>query len=145
MCDNKSEFAFFGAVASVAALFVFLEQLTNGEGIMSSHNPNAKQNDDLNGEDFSSGNSNESRELFKRALSEALDSKIQDSEEKIKDMEMPGPSRRHKIRMNRLFRERVGGSFLPFPEADNIYERARSRFVIKFKINEISNRRKKRR
>ena len=85
---------------------------------MSSHNPNAKQNDDLNGEDFSSGNSNESRELFKRALSEAMDSKIQDSEEKIKDMEMPAPSRRHKIRMNRLFREQVGGSFIPFPEVD---------------------------
>jgi len=142
LCDNKSEFAFFGAVASVAALFVFLEQLTNGEGIMSSHNPNAKQNDDLNGEDFSSGNSKESRELFKRALSEALDSKIQDSEEKIKDMEMPAPSRRHKIRMNRLFRERVGGEFLPFPEEDNLYERVRSKLITKLKINELLDRRK---
>ncbi len=67
------------------------------------------------------------------------------NEEEIKDIEIPPPSKRHKIRMNRLFRERVGGSFLPFPEEDTIYERVRSHFIIKFKINEFSDRRKKRR
>ncbi len=67
------------------------------------------------------------------------------NEEEIRDIEVPPPSKRHKIRMNRLFRERVGGSFLPFPEEDTIYERVRSHFIIKFKINEISDRRKKRR
>ena len=46
---------------------------------------------------------------------------------------------------DRLFRERVGGSFLPFPEADNLYERLRSRLVINFKIDEFSDRRKERR
>ena len=61
------------------------------------------------------------------------------------DVEIPSPDRRHKIRMNRLFRERVGGSFLPFPEADNFYERWRSRLVIKLKINECFDCRKKRR
>ena len=66
-------------------------------------------------------------------------------EEVISDIELPPPSKRHKIRMNRLFRERVGGSFLPFPEEDNIYEKVRSYFVIKFKINEFSDRRKERR
>ena len=67
------------------------------------------------------------------------------SEEEINDIEVPPLSKRHKIRMNRLFRERVGGAFIPFPEVDNFYERARSNFVIKFKVNEFSDRRKKRR
>ena len=67
------------------------------------------------------------------------------NKEKIKDIKIPPLSKRHKIRMNRLFRERVGGSFLPYPEADNFYERVRSKVVVTFKINEISDRRKKRR
>ena len=71
--------------------------------------------------DFFEGMSDEKLELFRRALSDAMDSKICDIEEKIKDMEIPPPSKRHKIRMNRLFRECVGGSFLPFPEEDNLY------------------------
>ena len=61
-------------------------------------------------------------------------------EEAFKDIELPPPSKRHKIRMNRVFRERVGGTFLPFPEVDNIYDRVRSKLVIKLKINEISDR-----
>ena len=69
---------------------------------------------------------------------------IQKQEEEIKDMELPPLSKRYKIRMNRLFRERVGGAFLPFPEEDTLYERARSKLVIKLKINERSARRKKR-
>ena len=66
------------------------------------------------------------------------------NEEAFKDIEIPPPTKRHKIRMNRLFRERVGGSFLPFPEADNLYERIRSKIVIKLKINEFFDRFKKR-
>jgi len=65
-------------------------------------------------------------------------------EEERKDIEVPPPTKRYKIRMNRLFRERVGGSYLPFPEEDTLYERVRSRFIIKFKINEFLERRKKR-
>ncbi|MBQ7363663.1 MAG: hypothetical protein IJW48_04330 [Clostridia bacterium] len=84
-------------------------------------------------------------ELFKRALSEAMDSKICELEKKSEDKELPPPSKSHKKRMNRLFRERVGGDFLPFPEADNLYERIRSKLVIKLKINELLDKRKKRR
>ena len=76
--------------------------------------------------------SDENRELFKRALTEALESKIDNIAEETKDAEI-SPSRRYRIRMNRLFRERVGGSFLPFPEVDNLFERARSKTVINFK------------
>ena len=50
---------------------------------------------------------------------------------------------RHRIRMNRLFRERIRSSFLPFPEVDNFYERARSKVVVKLKINEFIDRRKR--
>ena len=40
-------------------------------------------------------------------------------------------SRRHKIRMNRIFRERVGSpTFLPYPEVDNLFERIRSKIII---------------
>ena len=67
------------------------------------------------------------------------------NDEELKNIEVPPPSKWLKRQMNRLFRERVGGSFLPFPEEDTVYERVRSYFVIKFKINEFSDRRKKRR
>ena len=66
------------------------------------------------------------------------------NEEEIMDIEVPPPSKRHKIRMNRLFRERVGGSFLPFPEVDCFYERVRSKIVVKLKINEFLDHRKER-
>ena len=95
----------------------------------------------INDDDFFKGMSNESRELFMRALSDAVDLETLEIEGEIKDMEIPRPSKQHKIRMNRLFRERVGGTFLPFPEADNFYERVRSKLVIKFKINEFFDRR----
>ena len=78
--------------------------------------------ENINEEDSFESMSNESRELFKRALSEVMDSKIRKIEEETKDMEIPSPSKRHKIQMNRLFREQVGGSFLPFPEEDNLNE-----------------------
>ncbi len=112
---------------------------------MTDYSKNAKQGEDTNGEELLEGASSESIELFKRALSEAMDSKFRKNEEETGDMEIPPPSRRHKIRMNRLFRERVGGSFLPFPEEDNLYERVRSKLVIKLKINELLDRREKRR
>ena len=95
-------------------------------------------------EDFLEGVSQENRELFKRALFDVMDLEIRKIEEEIKNIEISPPSKRHKIRMNRLFRERVGGSYLPFPEADNLYERVRSKLVIKFGINEFLDRRKKR-
>ena len=102
-----------------------------------------KQNDETNcREDLPEDISGENRELFRRALMEAMDAKIQQFEEETKDVELSPPSRRHMIRMNRLFRERVGSTFLPFPEADNLYERVRSKIVIKLKINEFIDRRR---
>ena len=101
--------------------------------------------ENINEEDSFESMSNENRELFKRALSEVMDSKIRKIEEETKDMEIPPPSKRHKIRMNRLFRERVGSSFLPFPEVDCFYERARSKIIVKLKINEFLDKCKKRR
>ena len=87
----------------------------------------------------------ELRILIKRAFSEAVQEDICDADEEVEDTEIHQYSRRHKIRMNRIFRERVGGSFLPFPEADNLYERVRSHCILKLKINKFSDRRKKRR
>ena len=76
-------------------------------------------------------------ELFKQALNDAMFNKEKD----IEDVEYT-PSRRHKIRMNRIFRERVGGKFLPYPEADNIFERMRSKIVVIFRINDILDKKK---
>ena len=89
---------------------------------MSNYCKTIKQDDEnIRDEDFSEDMPHENRELFKSALFDAIDSKIREIEEEIIDMEIPPPSKRHKIRMNRLFRDRVGGSFLPFPEEDNLY------------------------
>ncbi len=98
-----------------------------------------------NDEVFFDGMSAETRELFRRALVEVADAQIRQLEEKIKDIELPPPSRRHKIRMNRLLRERCGSSRLPFPEVDNLYERVRSKIVVKLKINEFLDHCKERR
>ena len=76
-------------------------------------------------------------ELFKQALNDATFN----IEKDIEDVEYT-PSRRHKIRMNRIFRERVGGKFLPFPEVDNGIERIRSKIVVMFKINDILDKKK---
>ena len=87
--------------------------------------------------------SKDKQQLFRRAIFEGLSAKIDKTTEEYKDIELPPPSKRHKIRMNRLFRERVGGSFLPFPEVDCFYERIRSKIVVKLKINEFIDRCKK--
>ena len=106
---------------------------------------NKNQNtENINDDDFFAGMSPESRALFERALSEAWDSELRQIEEDTKNIEIPPPSKRYKVRMNRLFRERVGGSFLPFPEVDCFYERARSKIIVKLKINEFLERREKR-
>ncbi len=38
-------------------------------------------------------------------------------------------SRRHKIRMNRIFREIVKTNHIPYPEVDSFYERLRSKCI----------------
>lgn len=61
---------------------------------------------------------------------------ITTSEEEIElvDNEPVTVSHRHKIRMNRVFREVVGSKFIPYPEVDNFYERARSWIVVKLNL-----------
>ena len=58
-----------------------------------------------------------------------------DIEKSLEDIEIPEPSKFHKIEMNRVFREHAGGRFIPYPEVDNFYERLRSRIIVKFNIN----------
>ncbi len=115
---RQLEFAFFGALISVGALFYFRKIHRCGRK-MSNYDKTTNRAAGNTKEDIFDGMSNESRELLGRALSEALTAKISKIEEEIKDMEMPTPSEQHKIEMNRLFRELVGGSFIPFPEEDN--------------------------
>lgn len=69
-------------------------------------------------------------ELIKVASSDIFDEGL-DIDDNTEPVEV---SHRHKIRMNRLFRERVGGSFLPYPEVDNVFERTRSWFVVKLNL-----------
>jgi len=42
-------------------------------------------------------------------------------------------SKKTKRRMNRIFREIAGIQKIPYPEADNLFERLRSWFIIKFR------------
>ena len=58
-------------------------------------------------------------ELFKRLLTDVVDEQFRELYRESKDVELPPPSRRHQLEMNRLFREEVGGSFIPFPDVDN--------------------------
>ena len=143
---RQLELAFFGAVASVAALFYMLI----GEYM----NQNIQEKIiDITGIELTPGEPTvclgNGEQGFECCCDECdyyllcFPEFDLTNEEEIKDIEIPPPSKRHKIRMNRLFRERVGGTFLPFPEVDNFYERARSKLVIKLKINEFSDRRKK--
>lgn len=62
--------------------------------------------------------SNENIKLFKRALTEAMEIKLSEIEKEIENVELPPYSTRHKRQMNRLFRDHVGGSFVPFPEEE---------------------------
>ena len=39
-------------------------------------------------------------------------------------------SRKHKIRMNRIFRELLNSKTIPFPEVDCVYEQIRSKIKI---------------
>lgn len=48
-------------------------------------------------------------------------------------------SKKFKLKMNRLFRERVGSNYLPYPEVDNWFERARSRVIKHINILKSKN------
>ena len=86
---------------------------------------------------------NENREYFLKALQEAIESKMKEEEEAIKNSGFASETtNRHKRRMNRILRERVGSSRIPHPEVDNLYERVRSKIVVKLHINDFLDRRK---
>ena len=72
----------------------------------------------------------EFEKLIELALSDTADEEF-DIDENTEPIEV---SHRHKIRMNRLFLERVGGKLLPYPEVDNVFERTRSWFVVKLNL-----------
>ncbi len=60
---------------------------------------------------------NENLELFKRAINEALSLKFDEIVAEAEG-ELPEPSRRHKLEMNRILREATNGSFIPYPEVE---------------------------
>lgn len=87
-------------------------------------------------DDFFVFESDKVRERFMQGCRKSVDSKLPEYEE-IENMERPPATRHHKKRTNRLFRERLNSTFLPFPEADNAYERARAKIIIKLRINKL--------
>lgn len=87
-------------------------------------------------DDFFVFESDKVRERFMQGCWKSVDSKLPEYEE-IENMERPPATRHHKKRTNRLFRERLNSTFLPFPEADNAYERARAKIIIKLRINKL--------
>lgn len=111
---------------------------------MSHYNQKSKQKTQPTNEDHVLEKmSNETRLVFKHALFEMAEMTIQTVDKETENV--PMPSKRYKIQMNRLFRERIGSSHLPFPTVDNRYERVRSRLRIRLKINDFFDRRKERR
>lgn len=87
----------------------------------------------------------EKEDMFDMLIKAACEHCFEEEFEEFANLDtsdVPPPSHRHKIRMNRLFRERVGGKFLPYPDVDNAFERLRSKIVIKLKINEFLDERK---
>ena len=77
------EFAFFGALTSVGALFVFWS--TDAGGKMKDYSETTKQdNEDKNEKDLLEDKHKNDLELFKPALKEVMNSKYPGFEEKIK-------------------------------------------------------------
>lgn len=110
------------------------------------NNSEIKQNNEnTNTENLIEGKTSENKEYFKRALTEAIEKKMREEETEMKDIEATPSTRRNRIRMNRWFREQVGASRVPFPEVDNVYERVRSKLIIKLRINKFLGSPKKRR
>lgn len=62
----------------------------------------------------------EKLELFKRAISEAMDLKIQEIDEQIRGVELPSLSKEYKAQIEPQLCEHNHGSVHSFPEQDNI-------------------------
>ena len=74
-------------------------------------------------------------EQFDKLMYVACEAYINDEVKKfmaIDTTETHEPSKRFKVKMNRLFREQVGGNYIPHPEVDNWFERTRSRAVVRW-------------
>ena len=136
VCVTTIGVCVFRCVASVAHLFI-LNSFMPREKTMRKHRKKINQQiEDTEDDDFFVFESEEVRKRFIQKLWESVEPELPDDEE-IENMERPPATKRHKIRMNRLFRERIGSSFLPFPEADNFYQRARSKIIVKLRINKL--------
>jgi len=75
-------------------------------------------------------------------MHDACESYMKEEAEKfmaIDTTETHEPSKRFKVKMNRLFREQVGGNYIPHPEVDNWFERARSRVIKHINILKSKN------
>ena len=73
---RQLEFAFFGALISVGALFYFREIHRYGRKMNNYDETTNRDAENTNEEELFDAMSNESLKLFKRALSEALTAKI---------------------------------------------------------------------
>lgn len=74
-------------------------------------------------------------EQFDKLMYVACEAYINDEVKKfmaIDTTETHEPSKRFKVKMNRLFREQVGGNYIPHPEVDNWFERTRSSAVVRW-------------
>lgn len=74
-------------------------------------------------------------EQFDELIHDACEAYVKEEAEKflaIDTTDVHEPSKRFKLKMNRLFRERVGGNYIPHPEVDNWFERARSWAVVRW-------------
>ena len=69
------------------------------------------------------------KDMIIQAENENFDEEIDSFQEPVE------VSRRHKIRMNRIFRELVKSKFIPYPEVDNFYERTRSWLIVKLHLS----------
>ena len=94
-----------------------------------------KQNVNKDTETNTCGLPIENQVMSKNVFRNVVENETQMVDGRTKNMEVLLPSRRYKLKMNRLFRERVGGLFLPYPEVDNIYEKVRSKIVKKLKYS----------
>ena len=71
----------------------------------------------------------EMKDLFIQTENEKYDEDIASCQEPVE------VSDRHKIKMNRIFRELVQSKFIPYPEVDNFYERTRSWLIVKLHLS----------
>lgn len=81
-------------------------------------------------------------EQFDKIMHDACESYMKEEAEKfmaIDATETHEPSKRFKVKMNRLFREQVGGNYIPHPEVDNWFERARSSVIKRIEILKSKN------